>query len=80
MADSGFCDLLKYKRVNKDGVPLLQTTFWLDKVQLPYSALVEVQYVSNFIRSESPTDYLYSKVRPFSEEFKARLASAKCRA
>jgi hypothetical protein len=73
VGDSDFCDLVKFKRVGKDGVPLLQETFWCGEVQLPHSALVEVQYVRNFVREENPTDYLYAKVRPFLEEFKARL-------
>ena len=74
MDDSGFCDLVKFGRVNKDGTPLLQLTFWLGRVQLHYSGLVEVQYVRNYVREDMPTDYLYAKVRPFSKEFEARLA------
>jgi hypothetical protein len=77
VGDSDFCDLIKFKRVNKDGVLLLQVTFWHGKDQLPYSALVEVQYIRNYVRENLPTDYLYAKVRPFSEEFKARLARSR---
>jgi hypothetical protein len=66
-----FCNILKFKRVGKKE-SLIQITFWRDKLQLLYSAIVERQYVFNYVRPEMSTDYLYAKVRPFSDEFKAR--------
>ncbi len=77
MSDSDFCDLIKFKRVTKDGVTLLQITFWRGAVQLPYTALIEIRYARNYVREDNPTDYLYAKVRPFSEEFKTRLATSR---
>jgi hypothetical protein len=76
LAESDFCNVLKFKRVGKEE-SLIQTTFWRDKLQLPFSGIVERQYMLNFVRPEMPTDYLYAKVRPFSEEFKARLAKSR---
>lgn len=64
--------MLKFKRVGKEE-SLIQITFWQDGSKLPYTGIVERQYVFNYVRPEMPTDYLYAKVRPFSEEFKARL-------
>lgn len=32
---------------------------------------------ARFLREDNPTDYLYIKVRPFSEEFKARLVKSR---
>jgi len=76
LADEGFCDKLKFKRVGKEE-SLIQITFWLDDVKLPYTGMVERQYMYNYVRSEMPTDFLYAKVRPFSEEFKARLLKSR---
>lgn len=73
VAERDFCDTLKFRRVGKEE-SLIQVTFWRDKLQLPYSGIVERQYVFNYVKPEGPTDYLYAKVRPFSDEFKARLA------
>jgi hypothetical protein len=78
MAESDFCNMLKFKRVGKEE-SLIQVTFWREKLQLPYSGIVERQYMYNYVRPEMPTDYLYAKVRPFSEEFKARLAVSSSR-
>ena len=78
MAETVFCDMLKFRRVGKEE-SLVQVTFWRGKLQLPYSGIVERQYMFNYVRPEMPTDYLYAKVRPFSEEFKARLAGSRSR-
>jgi len=78
VAESVFCDVLKFRRVGKEE-SLIQITFWRGKLQLPYSGIVERQYMFNYVRPEMPTDYLYAKVRPFSSEFKARLAAARHR-
>ena len=75
MADVAF-DLVKFKRVGNEEL-LIQLTFWLDRLQLPYTGIVERKYMFNFVRPETPTDYLYAKVRPFSEVFKARLAKSR---
>ncbi|MGD0396929.1 MAG: hypothetical protein ABSB26_08525 [Nitrososphaerales archaeon] len=76
MGDSGFCDLVKLKRVGMEGM-LLQITFWSGGVQLPYSSLLEVPSIRNLVTDEMPIDYLSAKVRPFSEDFKARLARSR---
>lgn len=73
MASDLFCDLVKFKRVGKDGF-LVQLTFFLDGVQLPYSGLVEAQYVANYVSSSR--DYLYVKVKPDSPEYRARVAKS----
>jgi hypothetical protein len=73
MVESDFCNMLKFKRVGKEE-SLIQATFWRDKLQLSYTGLVERRYMFNFVRPNDPTDYLYAKVRPFSEEFQGRLA------
>jgi hypothetical protein len=65
-----FCDIVKFKRVGKDGF-LVQLTFFLEGVQLPYSGLVEAQYVANYVSNSR--DYLYVKVKPDSSEYRARL-------
>jgi hypothetical protein len=71
VAESDFCNMLKFRRVGKEE-SLIQVTFWRDKLQLPYTGLFERRYAFNFTRPDDPTDYLYAKVRPFSEEFRAR--------
>lgn len=68
--------MLKFKRVGKEET-LIQITFWQDGLKLPYTGIVERQYMFNYVRTEMPTDYLYAKVRPFSEEFRARLAKSR---
>jgi hypothetical protein len=69
-----FCDLVKFKRVGKDGF-LVQLTFFQGEVQLPYSGLVETQYVANYV--SNTRDYLYVKVRPDSPEYRARVSKGK---
>jgi hypothetical protein len=70
---SPFCDLVKFKRVGKDGF-LVQLTFFRGDVQLPYSGLVEAQYVANYVSNSR--DYLYVKVKPDSPEYRERLAKS----
>jgi len=69
-----FCDLVKFKRVGKDGF-LVQLTFFLGGVQLPYSGLVEAQYVANYVSNSR--DYLYVRVKPDSPEYRARVDKAR---
>jgi len=72
--NESFCDLIRFKKVGKDGF-LVQLTFFLGETQLPYSGLVEVEYVANYV--SNARDYLYVKVRPDSAEYRARLAKSK---
>lgn len=72
MADSGFCDSVKVKRVGLEGM-LIQVSFWLQGVQLPFTALYEVQDIRNLVGDVVSEESLAAKVRPFSEDFKARL-------
>jgi hypothetical protein len=66
-----FCDSVKVKRVGKEGA-LVQITFWQNGVQLPYSSLFELESIVRMTQDDLMTTFLSAKVRPFSEEFKAR--------
>jgi hypothetical protein len=68
--DEPFCDLVRFKKVGKDGF-LVQLTFFRGESQLPYSGLVEAEFVANYI--SNARDYLYVKVRPDSPEYRERL-------
>ncbi len=76
MSSPEFCDLVKLKRVGKEGT-LVQITFWRNGVQLPYSSLLELQSIIGMTQDDLLTSFLNAKVRPFSEEFKARLSKVR---